>query len=238
MEKINISTTQNVLIRHNIASIGERMLATILDFVILLSYFIGISFVAGKIFDGDELIYIIFSIPMMFYTLISELSMHGQTLGKKVLKIKVIKTDGTQATTFNYLTRWLFRLIDIFLINGAVAVVTILINGKGQRFGDIVAKTTVISLKNKSNINKTIYVDIPDTYEQKYEGVNLLSEEDIKTIFEVIKHYQCNISNPQAASIVRQTTNMIEKKTGIINDTNPLQFLKTIIYDYNYSHKI
>lgn len=237
MENVNIITSQNVLIRQNIASVGERMLATFIDLAIMLAYILAISYLVNFALGGDDRVMQLLFLPLMFYSLISEIALQGQSLGKKVLKIKVVKTDGSQPTVFNYFIRWIFRLIDIFLLNGAVALVTIIINGKGQRFGDIAAKTVVVSLKDKSNLSRTIYVDLPDTYEVKYEAVNLLSERDIKTIYEVLTHYQNNIGQAQSADLIRQTVMMVEKKTGLVNDTYPVQFLKTIIYDFNSLHK-
>ena len=240
MENISIQTTQNVLIKHNIASVGERMLAAFLDYFIMFIYLLGMSFIFYKLvsYPDNQTLMIVFSIPVMFYSFISEIIFHGQSIGKKILKIKVVKADGSQASIGNFFVRWIFRLVDILLLYGSVAIVTVIINGKGQRLGDIAAKTTVVSLKDRANLQKTIYVDLPADYELFFPEVKYLTESDIKTIFDVLGHYSKNISSPQAGSLVRGTVTAIESKIGVLNNTNPVQFLRKIIYDYNSIHKI
>ena len=83
--------------------------------------------------------YLIVNLPTTFYSLIFEIAMNGQTPGKYLNKIRVVKIDGSKPTLGSYLTRWLLRIIDIWFFTGSVAVFTILFNGKGQRLGDIAA---------------------------------------------------------------------------------------------------
>ncbi len=239
MEKISIQTSQNVLINQNLASVGERLLAFIIDSTIMLIYFIAmVALIDWLVTYRDKDVAIMFVMfPLMFYTLVSEIVMHGQTLGKKILKIQVVKIDGTPPNAGNFLIRWMFRLIDIFFISGALAVITIIINGKGQRFGDMVAKTSVISLKVRSNLNKTIYVETPKDYKLNFEGSADLDETDIKTIMDVLRHYNKNISSPQAANLVRETASIIEQKIGAKNSTNSLDFLRRVVYDFNLLHQ-
>src|SRR5690606_39594735 len=92
--------------------------------------------------------FIIFS-PIIFYTLVCESLMSGQTIGKKIMKIRVIKIDGYQASFGDYLVRWLFRVVEIVIFQGVIAVMAIIFSGKNQRLGDTVSGTAVVSLKNK-----------------------------------------------------------------------------------------
>ena len=79
----------------------------------------------------------------------------------------------------------MLRLIDITLASGSIAILTILLNGKGQRLGDIAAGTTVISEKKIISINDTIAVDIPEEFKPTFPQVTLLSDKDIQTIKEL-----------------------------------------------------
>ena len=91
--------------------------------------------------------FIIFALPYVFYTLILESVFEGQTVGKKLLKIKVVKIDGYQATFADYLIRWFMRIIDMWLLYCVVALISVASSKKGQRLGDMVAGTSVITLK-------------------------------------------------------------------------------------------
>lgn len=241
METFKINTAQNVSIRHNTASIGERILAALLDGVFIFVYAMIISILSGLIssqsHQASTIFMIIFYIPILFYHIVFEIYFQGQSLGKKIFKIKVAKIDGSEPSLGSYFIRWIFRLLEISGTMGSVALVTLFINGKGQRLGDIVAKTTVISLKEKADLEKTIFVELPANYQTKYPEVDLLGEIDISTIFDVLRFYQENAGSPQANDLIRQTAAAIEKKTGIKNPEPPIQFLRTVIYDFNNINK-
>ena len=238
MENLGIQTTQNVFIINKIASVGERMIATIIDITIIAVWLFIISETAS-IFDYNDatIFQIIFMSPVFFYALVSEIFMHGQSLGKKVIGIKVIKIDGSQPTIGNYITRWIFRPLDVYFIYGAVGIITVSANGKGQRLGDILSKTAVISLKKKENIDKTIYVDTPDDYTLFYEDISMLEEADIITVKDILVHYENNTASASRGKLVRKTAEAIASKTGIKINNNPLKFLKQIMSDYNFIHK-
>ncbi|MDR3713737.1 MAG: RDD family protein [Puia sp.] len=67
--------------------------------------------------------------------------MTGKTIGKRVMKIKVVKEDFTDTTIGRSLARHLFDSIDCFFLIGLIVAST---NKKNQRIGDLVAKTLVV----------------------------------------------------------------------------------------------
>lgn len=237
MEHIRIQTTQNVGVQYRTASIGERMLAVFIDFGIMATYAILVTKIFGELTPRPSggYIFILFS-PLFLYHLISEIFMSGQSLGKKVLKIKVIRKDGSHPSVGNYFVRWIFRLIDINITYGSVAIITIAANGKGQRLGDLAAGTMVISVKDKLTINDTLYENLPENYAVKYEAVKFLSDKDIKTVKRVLRHYHRNISKPKAVEMLKKTARAIKQKTGIVAEENPGDFLRTVLKDYSAVH--
>lgn len=236
MERIGIETTQNVNINYRIANVGERIGATLIDGVIQAAYWIIFALVISEYvsYRDRETAFFIAMLPYMFYHLLMEIFLNGQSLGKKALKIRVVRSDGAQPTIGNYIVRWLFRIVDVAMFSGIVAVVVIAANGKGQRLGDIVAKTTVINLKRKENIKETLYEEVPESHQMRYPEAYMLTEDDIRTIKEVLAHYKSNISSSKAVDYVRRTALAVEKKSGIKNDTTPGEFLDAIVKDYNY----
>ncbi len=234
MPNLQVETSQNVVIEQEIANLGERIAAFLIDGIILISYIFLISFIA-KFFTSAKISsseFFVLIIPMFFYSLLCETFMNGQSFGKKALKIKVAKLEGSQPTFGNYLIRWLFRIIDINFY-GLPAIITIAVNGKGQRLGDIVAKTTVISLKRSKNIEETIYEEIEDDYEIKYPEADQLKDADLNTVKEVLKLYKKDPTNVVAVSMLKKAVEAIKKKTGAEPTQVPAVFLETIIKDYN-----
>jgi len=174
MDNFQIETAQNISIEQNAAGIGERILAYIVDLAIIIIYMVlsGLT-MAGLDGDGGTtwMYYLVLGLPSFLYYLLWEIFWNGQTPGKAALKIRVVKKDGTRPEFSNYLVRWLLRFIDITLTSGGVAVVTILLNGKGQRLGDIAAGTTVISEKQNGLSTKAslkIIISFPQSSYQTY----------------------------------------------------------------------
>jgi hypothetical protein len=69
---------------------------------------------------------------------------NGQTPGKRLLKIRVIKDSGRQITLFEALARNLIRVIDLLPGFYLVGVITMLCNREQKRLGDLVAGTIVV----------------------------------------------------------------------------------------------
>ena len=185
MDNFQIETAQNISIEQNAAGIGDRILAFIVDGVIVVFYLIlAVILIAGVTGDnGSEwMYYLVLGLPFFLYDLLWETFYDGRSPGKALLQIRVVKKDGSRPQFSDYLIRWLLRFIDITLTSGGVAVVTILFNGKGQRLGDIAANTTVISEKKKVGIHNTLQVDLPENYQPKYSQVTVLSDHDIQEI--------------------------------------------------------
>ena len=231
MDTLKIDTSQNIDIEQPIASIGERIAAMLLDFLFMLSYIAIFAIIAGG-FHYSWMLLVVY-LPVVFYSLISELSMNGQSWGKKILKIKVIKMDGTPTSFSSYFLRWIIQLVEVFAFFGSLATITIILNRKGQRLGDIAANTTVIRLRNR-NFKGTIFTQIPDNYSVVYPEITKLSTEDIYTIKEVLELLNSTKNQSQTVVILTKTRQVIERKLNIQSNLDTVRFLQTIISDYNF----
>jgi uncharacterized RDD family membrane protein YckC len=230
MENIAIQTSQNISIEQPLASVGERIVATGIDYLFIGAYTIFISMIVT--ISKSLSAFLLLMLPVLFYQLFSETIMNGQSWGKKIMKIKVCKIDGTEAGFSAYFIRWAFRIVDITLFFGAIATLVIIINGKGQRIGDLVASTTVIRLKKRA-IGDTIFTILPDNYSLVFPQVNKLTDADIYTAKEVIEFLD-NSKNHESIQMGVKAQRAIEEKMGIKTDMQSRKFLLTIINDYNY----
>lgn len=242
MSQLSITTTQNVNINFNTASVGDRVLAYLIDVVIYIAYYTIIYYVimdligVGELIDGLDrwsiiAIQSVISLPILFYALWQEIFFEGQTIGKKVMKIKVIKIDGYQAGFSDYVIRWMFRIIEVTPPLSFVGLIAMMVNNKTQRLGDIAAGTAVISLKNKISIDHTILKEIQDNYIPVYPLVIKLTDNDMRIIKET---YEMSLKQADFEMIAR-LQDKIEKVTGIKSiSANATAFVDTVINDYNY----
>ncbi len=233
MDNIKIQTTQNVDIEYELASIGDRILATLLDYVFFIAYVLLLilisSLVNGKLFESMAMLVIIF-LPLLLYDLILETFFQGQSFGKMIMKIKVVKLDGTQAGFGAYVLRWLLRIIDTRIFSGGVALIAILLNGKGQRIGDMAAGTTVIKLKHRVKITDTILNTVKPDYTLVFPEVTRLTDNDIAVIKEVMV-VSLRTNNNEAIEKLAMKT---KAAMGITTNLPHTQFLATVVNDYSH----
>ncbi len=233
MDNIRIQTAQNIDIEYQVASIGDRILATLLDYLFFLAYillFVVIGALTNwALFDSIAVLSIL-SLPILFYDIACEVFFQGKSFGKMIMKIKVVKIDGTQANFGAYLLRWLLRIIDTRLFGGAIALIAILINGKGQRIGDMAAGTTVIKMKQKVQLSDTILNKVQPDYTLTFPEVSRLSDNDIAIIKEVTQ-VCINTNNFEALEKLAAKT---KQTMGITTNLPHGQFLTIVVKDYSY----
>jgi uncharacterized RDD family membrane protein YckC len=235
MHEIQIETTQNVTIEYKIGSVGDRIIANLIDLLILIGYTIALVLLISQLklkpgIAGVVMLYI----PVFFYDLLCETFLNGQSFGKKIRKIKVVKMDGSQPNFLSYFLRWILRPVDIWFTYGSVALITILINGKGQRLGDLAANTTIIKLKDEATLDDTILMKVKEDYVPNFPQVSVLNDKDIGVIKEVLERVS-KIDDPFVFDkIVTKCKNVILEKLGTNTDLRSITFLQTILRDYNY----
>jgi len=231
MQTVRVRTTQNVLIDYPVASIGDRILGHLIDRLILIAYSVAvIAALADRDVDLWYLWLLLLGIPWMFYSLLFEVFMNGQTPGKQLMKIRVMRLNGTPATVGDFLLRWIFSLVDFYILSGAIALVAVAIGGKGQRIGDMVAGTTVVKLIEQREISaKEVFVAAEETHVPTFTQVTQLSDKDIELIQRALEVNR-DQGNGQPVMVITEKIKML---LGIQTDLPPVKFLYTIIKDYN-----
>ncbi len=233
MDNFQIETAQNIGIHQNIAGIGDRILAFLLDLAIIIAYIILTTFaIAGLGLEGGSLwvYYLVIGLPVFLYYLVWETFNKGQSPGKAAMNLRVVKLDGSRPGFSQYIIRWLLRIIDISITSGGVAVVTILFSGKGQRLGDLAAGTTVISEKKKVSISHTLQIDIPEDYVPSYPQVTILKDRDIQKIKRLYNNGRRNGNHNVILSLSKKISELIEVQPR----ERPIDFVNIILKDYNY----
>lgn len=241
MAKVGIETTQNVHVDYEVATIGDRIVAALIDYGVFIAYYMvayGIMMAAVGI--SSPFIWVVIGFPPLIYDLVCEILFNGQSLGKRVMNIKVIKLDGTQPTIGSYLIRHIMRLIDspspltVTLGIWWIGLVSVLASGKGQRLGDVAAGTTVIKLSRKTRLHHTIlHYQVDPNYVPVFSQVSNLSDRDIATIKMAIG--QCQRTKNwnaliQLAAKVKEAMGLAPSATSQLRD---LDFLYIILKDYS-----
>ncbi len=242
MKTIDVKTTQNVVITYELASFKERFFAWFIDTLIksiAVSIFLFLAFVVFEI-DIEEvlIVYMICTVfvTVTFYSLLFEALWHGQTPGKAILGIKVMKVNGRQTVFYDHLVRWIFRILDIYLSAGIFGSIVLLSNTRNQRLGDLLSNTCVIKLSKKNTsvtLKQLLELDSRISYEPVYLQIKNFREEDIVLIKQTLDRYQRFRNQGHKEALQELADKMADRlnlrKEEIINPTN---FLKTLIRDY------
>ena len=125
-----------------------RVFAALVDFVILISGCYLIASLSGQTYHQDGTIgFNLTGVPALMALLLAVLllpiseGLTGQTIGKRLFKIQVVRNDFTKVNLGSSIVRHLFDPVDCFLLVGLIIASS---NPKKQRIGDLVAKTYVV----------------------------------------------------------------------------------------------
>ncbi|MCL6294326.1 RDD family protein [Jejuia spongiicola] len=234
MSELQINTTQNVKIKFTAAGAGERLLAFIIDTAIKIGYLLVLNWTFGAFENMDEwsqiAINTVLSFPVMFYTLVLESLLEGQTIGKRALKIRVVKIDGYQASLADYVVRWFFRIVDVYIFG--LGFFVIMFSKKQQRLGDMVAGTAVIALKDKVNISHTILENLKTDYKPTYPNVIKLSDNDARIIKDTFTVAKASKDYQTLIKLRNKLIEVVEIKN--VKQRTDIEFIDVILKDYNF----
>ena len=168
MKILELIPPEGVPVRFEVAGLGVRLGAQMIDIVLTLLGVGALVLLCGQIFGGGLWLLALASLSFFFvripYYVLTELIWNGATLGKRMLGLQVISADGRTLSVYSVVARNLTKEAEVFLpilflivnfqqdiasaiISGLVTVVALLVpvlNKKKQRIGDIVAGTVVI----------------------------------------------------------------------------------------------
>jgi uncharacterized RDD family membrane protein YckC len=233
MSHFQIETAQNVKIQQNVATVWDRILAFVIDFIIIIAYvFATIAVMRGlnvSPFEGFATSLVI-GLPPFLYHLLMETFLNGQSVGKVSMRLRVVNLDGSKPQFSGFLIRWLFRIVDISLVSGAIAVLVILLNGKGQRLGDLAAKTAVISERRKTGFGKMLNFEIEESYNPRYPQVATMTDKDMRRIKAVFDKAQRESDH----FIILKLSDKVASQLNIQLEQSPQTFIQTLLKDYHY----
>jgi uncharacterized RDD family membrane protein YckC len=254
MPSIQINTPFNLALDFEVAALHKRILAYLVDVIVLVIYAWGMKKFLDEILQveynryGIEILLV--SIPMLLYAFVCELSMHGQSVGKKLLGIRVMSLEGGEPTVSQYLLRWATRFFEWPLVFGFVfpnfwvifqlffvgflgvfVVIIIAVSKSNQRLGDLGAGTVVVDTRVKTYLHETVFLDISHKdYNVQFPEVMKLTDRDINTIKSILDVAARKGDFQLAANAAEKIKNHLKIQSAM----SPFDFLEKVMMDYNY----
>ncbi|HEY4060934.1 MAG TPA: RDD family protein [Puia sp.] len=250
MLNVKLDTGFNIEVDFVITPFFRRFFAWVIDCVVIIAYYVLVSRLVeaalGPLSHIPEWLLVLLGLPPLLYHLLCEIFLNGQSVGKKALGIRVIAADGGQPSISQYLIRWVFRLVDfpvwIFpairsealpfwcavLLFGGFA--SLIITPYSQRIGDLVAGTIIIYTRTRTSWEDTVFTELEGNYQPRYPQVMMLSDKDINTLKSIID----TVRKKSDYDLSMRIGDRIKSKLQIESDQDSLEFLITLLKDYNY----
>lgn len=264
MNAIKIVTHFNIEIEFAAPPFGKRLLAWLIDLVVQIFYIIVatrfFNYISPHLGDGDDSYVTIWAIslllllPVLLYHVVMEATMNGQSIGKKLMRIKVVSENGGRPSLGQLIIRWLVRTSDYTLVMIVVLIPTaemfgaqvywgiaggvslfivdlILVNSKKQqRLGDVLAHTILINTRQTQKIADTVFLEVSDSYVPKFPEVMRLSDRDMNTLKSIIDNAR-KFKDPHMAKLA---ADKIKRHLNIQTQMPSEEFLEVLMKDYNY----
>ncbi len=261
-----IDTPEQVELEYSVAGVGSRFVAVLLDMLMIGAFFVVevvvlvvigaaslASPAAGKLGEAAgkwffaTVIFINFAIFWGYFALF-EAYWHGQTPGKRAMKLRVIKDSGRQITLFESMARNLLRVVDYLPSLYFVGVITMLCTKQNQRVGDLVAGTLVVHerldeaslLYQEGGEVVTGWMRTDDSAMAKFpaDAVARLQEQDLVVIEAFFARMLDLPMETRAAVAYRMVAQMTAKMGVPVPEGNPERALETIAYQMRSGGKI
>jgi uncharacterized RDD family membrane protein YckC len=251
MKSVEFESAQNVKIEYELASVGQRAAAAILDFVVFVVYFIimGMMLSFNSIFTDEygKALFIqllLVKLPFVFYNPLIEYLTQGQSLGKYILGIRVVTMNGERPGLREVFTRWIFKgdflwisadfLVIFWFVIPLMGILFAGTSPMNQRIGDAMAN--VIVIKNKSSLQYTLKdvlsIKNQENYTPVYPNAIRFTDEDMLLIKNAIQRVRNN-PNTENKQLAIDLANEAARLLGLTETPEKrMQFLQTLLQDY------
>jgi uncharacterized RDD family membrane protein YckC len=267
MSVIKVPTNFNIDVEFEIPEFYRRFIALLIDLIIEYFYYMIANAIylnlrenSGWDIDSQfnlQAYELLLILPLLIYHLVLEIIMKGQSIGKKIMSIRVVNDIGGRPGISQFFIRWLLRVSDVwiviiliilsnsqryiftpentFILLAALAflitdIVLVVSSEKGQRIGDILAKTILIRINTNRNIEDTVFMDVADNYVPSYPQIMQLNDKDINAIKSILE----TALKKGDYNIAEAASDKIKAHLRIESSLSAFDFLHVLLKDYNY----
>src|SRR6185295_5543407 len=155
-DRYTIDTPENIEFAYDIAGIGSRFLAAIIDSFVIGAALLIVGIIIGVItarggFVGSAVGSLIAAISALLsfvilwgYYIVFDLVWNGQSLGKRAIGLRVVREGGQPITFVSSAIRNLIRIVDFLPAFYGIGVIVMFVDRRARRLGDLAAGTLVV----------------------------------------------------------------------------------------------
>lgn len=264
-----IDTPERVTFAYEVAGIGNRFIAALVDSVLLgvMLFLLNIVILVGlgilNVGSGasgapdwiEGLLFALYALVSFIvfwgYYIFFEIVWNGQTPGKRLVGIRVLRTDGTPAHISEIVIRNLVRVVDFLPVAYGFGLVTMFFNRQARRLGDFAAGTLVIkeqatvaldSLQaptlspSPPPVDPAVPTPVEDDPRLRFPHIRQLTIGDYELIQEVL-HRSPASQGAEASAFAHRLSRVIAHKLSVDPpaEAEAAAFLQDVLRAYRYS---
>lgn len=233
-DELVIETPERVELHYVLANVGNRFLAAAIDHIIQIIVAVIIVLIAGSLtdwslFDGVGGWTTALAVLALFalywgYFVVFETIWSGQTPGKRIMRLRVVREDGRPVRFFEVFVRNLIRLVldTQPAFSYAVGVISVIFSPRSKRLGDFVAGTVVVKERATEAPSLDEIIKISDIEQQRTERAassipvnpRALTDTEVRAIETFLKR-RFEIAEPNRTALAVRIAQPIAIKLGI-----------------------
>ncbi|MHB8646827.1 MAG: RDD family protein [Thermomicrobiales bacterium] len=247
-DAVRITTPEQVTITLPLAGVGTRLLAALLDAAVILGVILAVlivigllgslialqpqSMTAGSVLGAFTLLFL-FGFVFAYYAGL-ELLWDGQTIGKRALKLRVLRDNGTPVDAASVLARTVVRLVDFLPVGYLVGLISMIVDGRARRLGDIVGGTIVVREWDSAPTLREIATSVePAAWGPPAPGheapIHLLTADELAAAREFLRR-AATFPPPERAALAWRVATTLALRIGYTGPlTHPEWFLLWIV---------
>lgn len=235
MSKINVTSAQNVSLQYELASLGERIGAFLIDYILFVILFWLFKIIQISLGDSaGDIVWVFYVLIIFFYSLVSEIFFSGQSIGKRIVKLRVVRASGEKLIPYDCVIRWSSRWLDIHTAFGIVGVVNILSTKKHQRIGGVLSDTIVVKINpgKRMKLEHLLKLKTNKGLELEFPRVREFNDEEMLTVKNAIAQIKKN-NNKAHKELLNELVEVVCERMGIEKKPkDSLGFLNRVIKEY------
>lgn len=247
----SVVTPEHVLLRFQTAGLGSRAAALMIDTVILFLVNLTVFIVLGLVIFGKDqenfletenmaiaiVIFLAFAFNFGYFWLL-EAFWRGQTLGKRIMGLRVIRDNGQPITFIAATIRNLFRILDGLPMGYFLGAIISFFHSQDKRLGDLVAGTIVVTESTRTGLSRKKAER--QTMQVTGQGLSIvlderqkqqITREDWQLLTSFIERHTA-LSPDKRGELATQLAGLLAKKLGLQDDPlakgDPFAFLQHV----------
>ena len=236
-DELLIETPERVELHYVLANIGNRFLAAALDHLFQAVLMVALLLLVGAVSNWNydiglgtwawAVAVVIFFLIYWGYFVIFETLWNGQTPGKRIMKLRVVREDGRPIRFFEAFVRNLLRIAVDFMPppSYAIGVSSIIFSPRSKRVGDLVAGTVVVKERASEAPTLDDIIRLSEAEERKLArtapalfkaNTRLLSDRELQAV-ETFLNRRYELNEPNRSMLAARIAQGVAGKLGIPN---------------------